>query len=104
MKPFSAEDWGFEPTEEPVETEASRHRAAFVALPRGAELRIGRKVFVVIADQGIVKYATLAGAAGQKFYKVQPASLDPFEVEVRQVVQQVPEVLGPVFVHGRSGR
>jgi hypothetical protein len=98
---FSAEDFDFEPVEEPVETEASRHRAAFSALVRGAELRIGSKVFVIITDQGIVKYATLAGTAGRKFYKVQPISLDPFEVEVRQVLQMVPEVLGPEVARGR---
>lgn len=102
MKPFSAEDWGFE-DEQTVETPATQHRAAFTALAKGATLKIGSKVFEVFADQGLVKYATLVGTAGRKFYKVQPLTLDPFEVEVRQVLQQVPELLGPVIAKGRIG-
>lgn len=102
MKSFSAEDWGFETAgEAPVETEAQRHRDAFVALAKGATLKIGAKVFAIFADQGLVKYATLSGTAGRKFYVVRPISLDPFEVEVRQVLQQVPEELGPQIAKGR---
>lgn len=103
MKTFSADDFGFEQSDsvDVVETEAQIHRNAFVALSKGATLKVDTKVFEIFADQGLVKYVTLAGTAGRKFYVVRPISLDPFEVEVRQVQQQVPEKLGPIVVKGR---
>ncbi len=104
MKPFSADDWGFEQPSDAVdvvETEAQTHRNAFVALSKGATVKVEAKVFEIFADHGLVKYVTLAGTAGRNFYVVRPISLEPFEVEVRQVQQQVPEKLGLIVVKGR---
>lgn len=99
---FNADDfdWAVE-TEAPPETEAQRHGNAYRELVRGATLRIGSKAFLIFADQGIVKYATLVGTKGRKYYKIQPLTFDPFEVEVLEVQQTSPEILGTRIAKGR---
>lgn len=90
MKPFTFFD-DDEPELEP--SESDRHRRAFSDLTRGQTLKIGSKVFNIFNDQGVVKYATIVGTAGRKFYKIFPVSEAgaPFEVGVYEVLQQVPE-------------
>lgn len=92
-------DWfGESSGPDPEVTDSDRQRSLFVSSGKGSRLRVGAKTFEVFADQGITKYATLSGTAGKKFYRLQPTSFNPFEVEARQVVGQAPEVLSPEVV------
>lgn len=51
-------------------------------LPRDTLFSIGGKkpMFRIFKSEGLVKYATIHGSAGRKFYQIRPESLEPLLV------------------------
>lgn len=61
---------------------------AYRALKRGSTFRIGSKHFLVFkASDEVLKYVTIVGTKGTKFYQALVHEHAPLVVEVRQVVE-----------------
>lgn len=99
LRGFSMDDfdWGETADEAPAaDVEYTRYTSA----GRGESFRVQGQAFQIFSSQGVVKFVTKVGTAGRKFYKVMPARSTPLQVDVRQVLHQVPERLGPIIAQG----
>lgn len=99
LRGFSMDDFDWDNTPDAKPAPANPAWEAYRALKRGSTFRIGNKSFLVFkATDEVLKYVTLVGTKGQKFYQALVQEYQPLVVEVRQVVEG--DRVGALLVRG----
>lgn len=77
--------------EDEPETDEDRERRAYTDMGRGDIVTLGgsRQKYRIFTSQGLIKYATIVGTKGKKFYQLRPEGSGSLSVGAYEVLSQL---------------